>query len=96
MADIVAALTELNETHVGSDWQFEPDTREDHRRQLGGIVGFRLEAKQISIKFKLSQNHPEANIESVIDELPRSNQRDGDVIAYLMREQLDKSNKKGS
>lgn len=96
LADIVSDLTELNETNVGSDWEFEPDTREDHRRQLGGIVGFRLEAKQISIKFKLSQNHPEANIESVINELTRSNQRDGEIVASLMREQLDKSNKKGS
>ncbi|MEO6172348.1 MAG: FMN-binding negative transcriptional regulator [Arenimonas sp.] len=96
LADIVSELTELNETNVGSDWEFEPERREDHRRQLNGIVGFRLEAKQISIKFKLSQNHPEANIESVINELPTSNQRHAVVIAALMREQLEKSNKKGS
>lgn len=90
LAAIVSELTEIHETHVGNDWEFEPETREDHRRQLGGIVGFRLSAKQISIKFKLSQNHPAANIESVIGQLPDSNQRDASVIAQMMREQLDK------
>ena len=63
---------------------------EDHRKQLGGIVGFRLVAEQISMKFKLSQNHPEANIESVIEQLPMSNQHHAAVIAEMMREQLDK------
>ena len=96
LANIVSQLTELNETMVGSDWEFEPDTREDHRNKLAGIVGFRLVAKQISIKFKLSQNHPETNIESVIEQLPMSNQQHGAVIAEMMREQLNKSNKKGS
>lgn len=90
LAAIVSELTETNETNVGSDWEFEPETREDHRRQLAGIVGFRLVAKQISMKFKLSQNHPETNIESVIEQLPSSKQRDGAVIAQMMREQLDK------
>jgi len=91
LAAIVSELTEVNETMVGSDWEFEPETREDHRRQLYGIVGFRLVAKQISMKFKLSQNHPEANIESVIELLPSSNQHHGVLIAEMMREQLDKS-----
>lgn len=90
LAAIVSELTEIYETHVGSDWEFEPETREDHRRQLAGIVGFRLEAKQISMKFKLSQNHPDSNIESVIEHLPDSNQHDARVIAEMMREQLDK------
>ena len=90
LAAIVSDLTEVNETMVGSDWEFEPDTREDHRKQQAGIVGFRLVAKQISMKFKLSQNHPEANIESVIEHLPASNQQHGALIAEMMREQLDK------
>ena len=91
LAAIVSELTEINETNVGSDWEFEPETREDHRKQLGGIVGFRLEAKQISMKFKLSQNHPSENIESVIEQLPNGKQRDGAVIAEMMREHLIKS-----
>jgi transcriptional regulator len=91
LAEIVSSLTELNETTVNGDWEFEPETREDHRKQLVGIVGFRLIAKQISMKLKLSQNHPAANIESVIEQLPDSNQRDGIAIAEIMREQLNKS-----
>lgn len=91
LADIVSELTAINETIVGGNWEFKPETREDHRKQLGGIVGFTLEAKHISIKFKLSQNHPEANIQSVIEKLPNSHQRDGAVISEMMREQLIKS-----
>lgn len=91
LADIVSELTAINETNVGSDWEFKPESREEHRKQLGGIIGFRLEAAQISIKFKLSQNHPEANIQAVIEQLPNSNQRDGAVIAEMMREQFIKS-----
>ncbi|MGH8052227.1 MAG: FMN-binding negative transcriptional regulator [Arenimonas sp.] len=91
LAGIVSELTELHETNVGSDWEFEPETREDHRKQLAGIVGFKLVAQQIAMKFKLSQNHPEANIESVIDQLPNSHQRDGIAIAQMMREQLNKA-----
>ena len=91
LADIVSELTAINETNVGSDWEFKPESREEHRKQLGGIIGFRLEAAQISIKFTLSQNHPEANIQAVIEQLPNSNQRDGAVIAEMMREQFIKS-----
>ncbi len=91
LAAIVSDLTELNETMVGSDWEFEPETREDHRKQLSGIVGFQLVAKQISMKFKLSQNHPETNIESVIEQLPSSNQHHGALIAEMMREQHKKA-----
>jgi transcriptional regulator len=90
LAAIVSELTEVNETNVGSDWKFEPNAREDHRRQLAGIVGFKLEAKQISMKFKLSQKHPATNIESVIELLPGSNQRDGLLIAQMMHKHLNK------
>jgi transcriptional regulator len=91
LADIVTDLTDIYEASVGSDWEFEPETREEHRKQLKGIVAFRMEAKEITIKMKLSQNHPEANILSVIENLPKTDQRDAQVIADLMLEKLDKS-----
>jgi len=93
LADIVTDLTNIHEASIGSDWEFEPDTREEHRKQLKGIVAFRLEAKEIAIKMKLSQNHPEANIKSVIEQLPKTDQRNAQIISELMRERLDKSTK---
>ena len=90
-ADVVTGVTQLSEASVGSDWEFEPDTREAHRKQLKGIVAFRLEAKEITIKMKLSQNHPEANIKSVIENLPKTDQRDAPIIAEQEREKLNTS-----
>jgi len=62
-ASLGALVDELSATHearVGGDWRYEHD-RDDHRRQLRGITGFRLVAGRIELKFKLNQNHPTAN-----------------------------------
>ena len=87
LAAIVGELSEKNEALVGSDWKFEPE-RSDLRVQLKGIVGFTLLASRIELKFKLNQNHPEANVRSAIERLPKSGQREGSSIAELMRERL--------
>jgi transcriptional regulator len=87
LASIVGELSESNEAAVGSDWQFDRQ-RDDMRGQLTGIVGFSLLASRIELKFKLNQNHPEANVRSAIERLPESGQRDGGPIAELMRERL--------
>jgi transcriptional regulator len=72
------------ETSVGSDWRFEPE-RDDHLRQLRGIVGFRLRVTRTILKFKLSQNHPAANIAAVADDLASRGQPDASAVAVLMR-----------
>ena len=87
LADIVGELSAKHEAAVGSDWHFDPQ-RDDLRVQLKGIVGFSLVASRIELKFKLSQNHPEANVRSVVERLPKSGQREGVTIAELMREKL--------
>lgn len=87
LAAIVTELTAKHEAAVGSDWRFEPE-RADHRVQLKGIVGFSLLASRIELKFKLNQNHPEANVRSVIEQLPKSGQPEGEAIAELMRERM--------
>ena len=90
LAAIVSELSERHEAANGSDWRFEPE-REDHRVQLKGIVGFRLVATRIELKFKLNQNHPEANRRGVIAALsakPRENDR---AVAELMREHLERT-----
>ncbi|GAB3332995.1 FMN-binding negative transcriptional regulator [Marilutibacter aestuarii] len=82
---LVAALSHAQETRIGRDWTFEPD-REDHRRQLRGIVGFHLDVDTIEVKFKLGQNHPVANIAAVaadLDARPEPRER---AVAALMRE----------
>lgn len=85
LADLVSRLSDRFETQVGSDWHFEPQ-REGHRVQLRGIVGFRFVPHQVDLKFKLSQNHPAANRESVIAHLQGQAREHSRNLATLMRE----------
>lgn len=86
LAAIVSALTARHEQEVGSDWRFDIG-REELRSQLRGIVGFRLRPTRIEVKFKLSQNHPEANIRGAAENL-RLGGAAGGAVAGLMLEQL--------
>jgi len=86
LARIVSDLSDQHETSVGGDWRFELE-RDDHRRQLRGIVGFELRTNRIELKFKLSQNHPVANVRSVINQFATGNDHQRGVAA-LMHERL--------
>lgn len=85
LADIVMRLSDRFEASVGQAWHFEPE-RDDHRRQLRGIVGFRFAPARIELKFKLSQNHPEANRDAVITSLRALDDAGGMDIATMMRD----------
>jgi len=84
LGDLVARLSARFEATVGSDWRYE-HARDDHRSQLRGIVGFRFAPQHIDLKFKLSQNHPEANRRAVIAALGAQPAPDAQTIAAMMR-----------
>lgn len=84
LADLVDRLSRHFEATVGRDWRFEP-AREDHRRQLRGIVGFRFRAERIAIKLKLSQNHPPANRSAVAADLASREEAGAHSVAEWMR-----------
>ncbi|TKR33193.1 FMN-binding negative transcriptional regulator [Luteimonas gilva] len=85
LASIVSRLSERFEAAVGSDWRFETE-REDHRSQLRGIVGFRFVPSSIEMKFKLNQNHPEANRRAVAHALQAQENADAQAVSAMMRE----------
>lgn len=87
LASIVDRLSQANEARVGNDWRFEHD-RDDHLRQLRGIIGFRFTVDRVELKFKLSQNHPVANVEGAAAALHRLGGEDNVAVADLMRERL--------
>ncbi|RPE81565.1 FMN-binding negative transcriptional regulator [Vulcaniibacterium tengchongense] len=87
LAELVDALSRRFEPEAGGDWRFEPE-RDDHRRQLRGIVGFRFVAERIELKFKLSQNHPHANRRAVAERLAGQAREDGREVARLMSARL--------
>lgn len=84
LAALVDALSAHYEARVGSDWRFDFG-REEERRQLRGIVGFRLQVERAELKFKLSQNHPEPNRRAVAERLQALGGEAAEVAA-LMRE----------
>lgn len=89
LAGLVDRLSQHFEAQVGSDWRFEHG---DPRlvRQLAGIVGFRLRVERVELKFKLSQNHPAANVAAVADELDARGEPMAGEIARMMRGHLSR------
>jgi transcriptional regulator len=87
LASLVSRLSEHYEPTVGNDWRFE-DEREDHTKQLRGIVAFRFEPERIELKIKVSQNHPEANVRAAAAGLQALGRPGADEIAALMLDRL--------
>ena len=85
LASVVDRLSIRHETAVGSDWRYE-HARDDHRSQLRGIVGFRFVPERVELKFKLSQNHPAANVHAVAAALSQQDDPDAKAIATMMLE----------
>jgi transcriptional regulator len=87
LAAIVSDLSDYNEPKVGKGWRYVDE--EAYRSQLRGIVGFRFHVERSDLKAKLSQNHPRANRESVIDHLAAQTSDDARDVARLMRATLE-------
>lgn len=87
LAEVVDGLSIEHEASVGGDWRFEVE-RDDLRRQLSGIVGFRFHADSVALKFKLSQNHPMPNREAVASRLEAQPREASRETAALMRERM--------
>ncbi|HEV7270748.1 FMN-binding negative transcriptional regulator [Pseudoxanthomonas sp.] len=87
LASIVDRLSRVNEARVGNDWRFEHD-RDDHLRQLRGIIGFRFDVERVELKFKLSQNHPVANVAGAAAALQRLGGENNTLVSELMLERL--------
>ena len=85
LADLVSRLSDRFEAGVGQSWRFEPE-REDHRRQLRGIVGFRFVPARIEMKAKFGQNHPVANRAAVADALEDLGDARAGTVAAMMRQ----------
>lgn len=89
LAELVDALSRQHEARVGQRWQFDPG-REEHRADLHGIVGFRLRVDRVALKFKLNQNHPEANVRAVAMALADLSGDNAAAISALMLDRLSR------
>lgn len=87
LASIVDRLSTRHETAVGNDWRYEHDNPR-LRSQLRGIVGFRFVPDRIELKFKLSQNHPAANVRTAAAALSGQDDSGAKAVAALMLERV--------
>jgi transcriptional regulator len=84
---LVGDMTRQHEARAGSDWAYDHG-RDELRSQLRGITGFRLDITTVQLKFKLSQNHPIGNRQSVAAHLAQQSGQSSHDLAMLMRERL--------
>ena len=90
---LVSALTDRYESAVCSDWRF-PGSAPGESRRLSGIVGFRFDVQRVELKFKLNQNHPDANVRGAIQGLMARGDENAVAIAELMQQRLDRKNER--
>ena len=80
---LVERLTDVYESHMPNPWK--PNLAGERRTKLlNMIVGFEIEVASIQGKFKLSQNRPPEDQQSVIEKLGQSNNQTEVEVAKLM------------
>lgn len=80
---LLEQLTRVHESPMPSPW--EPKLRGERRSKLlNMIVGFEIEITHIQGKFKLSQNRPLEDQQSVVDKLNQSSNQTEAAVAKLM------------
>lgn len=81
---LLDALTDRHEAGLPVPWRVA-DAPADHvENMLGAIVGIAIDIDRIEGKFKLSQNHPEANRAGVINGLRQRNAPGDAALADVM------------
>lgn len=82
----VRRLTESQESRVGGTWSVDDAPLEYIDSQLKAIVGVELRCESLTGAFKLHQNHPRENIESVITSLHALGKPEAAALATFMGE----------
>ncbi|WP_049621538.1 FMN-binding negative transcriptional regulator [Frateuria defendens] len=85
----LATLTERHEAGEPKPWSID-DAPADHvDKLLRAIVGIEIAVERVEGKFKLGQNHPEANRRGVIAGLQRRHRGDDAALAALTAQTLE-------
>lgn len=86
LRDLLAALTDRHEAGEPSPWSIDDAPADHTERLLGAIVGIEIAIERVEAKFKLSQNHPPANRQGVVDGLRRrGGAGDAELAAWMTR-----------
>jgi transcriptional regulator len=86
LRELLERLTDRHEATQSKPWRVS-DAPEDHvEKMLKAIVGLELTIEHIEGKFKLNQNHPDANRAGVVKGLgERMGRRDAELAALMQQ-----------
>ncbi|HTK78756.1 MAG TPA: FMN-binding negative transcriptional regulator [Gemmataceae bacterium] len=87
LLDIVQRSVAVYESAMPRPWIFDSSSPYAGR-QLGAIVGFRIEIERLEGKWKLNQNHPVERRKKVADVLGGQRGDDARAVAEMMRAML--------
>ncbi|KJV06277.1 FMN-binding negative transcriptional regulator [Methylocucumis oryzae] len=85
---LVERLTHVYESQMPNPWQANL-AGERRTKLLNMIVGFEIDITTIQAKFKLSQNRPPEDRQSVVEKLGQSSNQTEVAVATLMSEMFD-------
>jgi transcriptional regulator len=86
LRSLLERLTDRHEASQPRPWRVD-DAPDDHiEKMLRLIVGIDIAIERIEGKFKLSQNHPDANRAGVLQGLAERNGRRDAELAQLMQQ----------
>ena len=92
LRQLLERLTDHHEADQPNPWHVS-DAPEDHiEKMLRAIVGIEISIDRIEGKFKLSQNHPDANRAGVLRGLGERAGRRDDELADLMQQAEERRN----
>ncbi len=81
----IEELTNINESGFNNPWKVSDAPMDFIDHMMNNIVGIEIKISRILGKWKISQNRPESDRLSVIDELEKSDKNNQQVMAKYIR-----------
>ena len=83
-ADILWRLVEANETDATDNWSMSRLSADDVKKQLKGIVAFRMPIDRLEGKFKMGQNRAPEDVQAAVKGLRAAGNTDAEMVAAEM------------
>ena len=89
-ADILRRLVEANETDTTGNWSMSRLSSDNLKKQLKGVVAFRMRVNRIEGKLKLGQNRAPEDVLAAAKGLRASGLADSEIVAAEMEARAQK------
>ena len=89
--DILARLVKANETDTTGNWSMGRLSSDEIKKQLKGIVAFRMPIDRLEGKFKMGQNRPPEDVLAAAKGLRTAGHADAEMVATEMETRAGRS-----